>query len=32
VFNLETGCGWYSADVVVHNCRCVAIPIFDDDD
>jgi len=33
VFNLETGCGWYTAaGLVVHNCRCTASPVLDDED
>lgn len=30
VYNLETKKGWYVAQkTIVHNCRCVAIPVFD---
>lgn len=29
VFNLETASNWYlSRNIVVHNCRCVARPVF----
>ena len=29
VYNLETDSGWYVADgLVVHNCRCVALPVL----
>ena len=31
VFNLETGCGWYTADnYIVQNCRCIALPVLPD--
>jgi SPP1 gp7 family putative phage head morphogenesis protein len=30
VYNLQTRNGWYaSANVIVHNCRCVDIPVFE---
>lgn len=35
VFTLVTGKGWYtvsSTGIVVKNCRCVALPIFPDED
>lgn len=29
VYNLQTAEGWYSANgVIVHNCKCVAVPAF----
>jgi SPP1 gp7 family putative phage head morphogenesis protein len=28
VFNLETFSGWYSSQIAVRNCRCVAYPII----
>lgn len=31
VHNFETVTGWYaSVNLVIHNCRCVAIPVFED--
>jgi SPP1 gp7 family putative phage head morphogenesis protein len=26
VYNAETSCNWYATSIVVHNCRCVAVP------
>jgi SPP1 gp7 family putative phage head morphogenesis protein len=28
VYNLETATGWYCSNVIVHNCRCSAIPVI----
>ncbi len=30
VFNLQTSTNWYDAGLIVHNCRCDAIPVVDD--
>lgn len=33
VYNFETRHGWYTTEgLVVHNCRCAALPILDEDD
>lgn len=32
VHNFQTAAGWYAAGmIIVHNCRCVALPIFEDE-
>jgi len=28
VFNLQTKNGWYQTSAILHNCRCVAEPVF----
>lgn len=33
VHNFETVTGWFSSsNLIIHNCRCVAIPVFDEEE
>ncbi len=32
VFNLQTSAGWYGASIAVKNCRCIAIPVLDEEE